>query len=600
MPALSFQKQFADQVATGKKRQTIRAWRKRPFFTGDKLYLYTGLRTSSCRKLGEAVAARVVAIVIGTGKCGDEIDVAGRRLNTRPRADCATAGSGTRCPRWDEPRINANQREGRNERTMRKRRVTKRRPMDTVDLFCGLGGSSQGAEESGHARTVLAVNHWRPAAYAFGANHPKARVICARIDDIDPRNDKSIPEIDLLLASPECTHHSIARGGQPVEDQKRSGPFDVCKWIDAKRPMWAVVENVREFRDWGPLVQKRDKDGRLLCDKRGRPWMVADPKRKGETFTQWIRMVQSLGYKVDHQILCAADFGAPTSRERLFMIAMREDLRLKDIPWPEPTHSRKQWVPAASIIDWSIPCPSIFSRKRPLVDKTLGRLESGLRRFVGQVAEPFIVKLYGSSTTASVRDPLHTVTAQSGHLALAQPFLVQYHGGTDPRRNGTERQYAIDRPLPTIDTNPRYALAAPFILDVNHGDDHRTGQRCYSLGQPLGTVTTSRGKGLCVPFLTKYYGTGGVAPIDEPLDTITTKSRFGLAMVSLVETMRQLGVVDIGFRMLTNYELLLAQGFPQGYLLDGARTEAERTKLIGNAVPPPFTRAICTALAEAA
>ena len=244
----------------------------------------------------------------------------------------------------------------------------------SADLFCGLGGFSQGAEESGYVETVLAVNHWRPAAYSFQANHQRARVICARIDDVDPRNDRTLPDLDMLFASPECTHHSIARGGQPVEDQKRATPWHVVIWTECKRPKWVAIENVREFRDWGPLVQKTDKRGRPMFDAKGRPWMIPDPARKGEIFRQWLRSLASLGYKIDHQVLNAADYGAPTTRQRLFIIAKREDVRCKDIPWPEPTHGREQWRSAASIIDWSIPSPSIFDRKRPLAPKTLRRL----------------------------------------------------------------------------------------------------------------------------------------------------------------------------------------------------------------------------------
>jgi DNA (cytosine-5)-methyltransferase 1 len=614
--------------------------------------------------------------------------------------------------------------------------LKRRKLWRAADLFCGLGGFSQGAEESGYVRTVLAINHWRPAALSFGANHPQARVICARIDDVDPRNDRTLPDLELLLASPECTHHSVARGGQPVEDQKRATPFHVLAWTETKRPKWVVIENVREFRDWGPLIQKRDGHGRLMVDKKGRPWMTADPARKGQIFRRWLRLLESLGYAVDHQVLNAADYGAATTRQRLFIIAKREDVRAKEIPWPEPTHSRAQWRAAAEIIDWSISTPSIFDRKRPLAPKTLRRIEIGLRKFVG-TARGYLVQLYGTSTVADVQSPLPTVTAQCRHTALATPFMVQYHGGVDPQRDGSERCYGVDRPLPTIDTNPRYAVATPFLtpnfserpgqeprthsvddplptvtghgggclavpfqfkaigcspgltrpitapvptivacrsnhsivqpfllprqgyydchrdkpgrsieqplpvvtanhspahlvtpylIDVNHGHDAKTGDRCNGVDVPLGTVTSVRGKGLCLPFLTKYYGTGTAADPAEPLDVITTKDRYGLAMVhlapgelgnylaaraaelgddspemrSLLATMAELGVFDIGFRMLTNTELLLAQSFPAGYKLEGARTLAEETKLIGNAVPPVFGRAICRALAEAA
>ncbi len=506
-------------------------------------------------------------------------------------------------------------------------------PLIGADLFCGLGGFSEGAELSGHVRVDLAINHWRPAAYCFRANHPHARVICAKIDDVDPRNDRTLPDCDILLASPECTHHSNARGGQPVEDQKRATPWHVCVWAEAKRPKWIVIENVREFRSWGPLVQKRT-NGKLLLRKDGQPWMMPDPKRKGDIFRQWIKSLESLGYAVDHQILNAADFGAHTSRQRLFVIARREDVAGGDIPWPEPTHTRDQWRPAHEIIDWSEPAPSIFSRKKPLCEKMLRRIEIGLRKFCDpELVSPFLVKLWGTGTTGSVAEPLGTVTAGGGNFGLVSPFLVKYHGGCDPKRDGTERQHDPRNPLPTVTTANRFDVVTPFILDLAHSKDPKgrsyavdrpfhtlttkhtdtlvvpfviqaqgpglndpTYSGVHSCEKPLPTILTRNNHGVIVPFLTKYYGTAGAVPVTKPLDTVTTKGRFGLA---LVQTMQELGIVDIGFRMLGNQELLRAQGFRADYSLEGARTKAEQTRLIGNAVPPPFSKAICEAIGQA-
>lgn len=147
-----------------------------------------------------------------------------------------------------------------------------RRKLRAADLFCGAGGFTTGAEATGRVNVVLAVNHWRTAVQTHRENHPATRHICARIDDVDPRNDKTLPTLDMIFASPECVHHSIARGGRPIDDQKRCTPWHVCVWAEAKRPRWVIVENVREFRDWGPLLANN------------RP----DPKRKGETFRAWI------------------------------------------------------------------------------------------------------------------------------------------------------------------------------------------------------------------------------------------------------------------------------------------------------------------------
>lgn len=385
--------------------------------------------------------------------------------------------------------------------------MAKSKKLQAVDLFCGAGGFTTGAEAAG-VDVLLAVNHWRTAILTHQDNHPKVRHICARIDDIDPRHDKTLPAFDLLMASPECTHHSIARGGRPIDDQKRATPWHVCVWAEAKRPKWLLIENVREFRDWGPI------------DDRGRPIK----SRKGEIFRQWIKSLEAIGYQVDYQVLNAADFGAPTKRHRLFILARRGRGRArKHIPWPEATHAGR-WRAAAEVIDWSRPCPSIFARKKPLADNTLQRIEAGLRKFV----EPFIVAMRNNQDGLSLREPLSTICT-SGALA---------------------------------------------------------------------TLTTKTGHSVVMPFLVKYYGTGGCQAVSEPLGTVTTKDRFGLAMVSLLQTMRDLNVVDIGFRMLDVDELTAAQGFPVGYYLHG--TKAEQVKQIGNSVSPPMAEALCRTIVEAA
>lgn len=414
----------------------------------------------------------------------------------------------------------------------------KERKLKAADLFCGGGGFTTGAEASGRVEVCLAVDHWRTAIYTHQQNHPHTRHICARIDDIDPRHDQTIPDLDVLLASPECTHHSIARGGRPIDDQKRATPWHVLVWAETKRPKWVVVENVREFRDWGPL------------DEKCRPIK----SRKGEIFQQWIRSLESIGYQVDCQLLNAADFGAATSRTRLFIVARRGRSR-RDIPWPEITHPKANWVPAWSIIDWAIPCPSIFNRKRPLAEKTIRRIEAGLRKFCGKsAAESFVVRFNNNCDAASVADPISTITTSGAH-----------HG-----------------------------LAVPYLLDVNHAGD----RPAYDPAEPLKTVSTKNGKALLIPFLTKYNGTGGAQSIDDPVDTITAKDRFGLAMASLIQTMHELHVVDIGFRMLEPSELSRAQGFPDGYYYHGSR--AEQVRQIGNAVCPPVAEALCRTIAEAA
>lgn len=447
----------------------------------------------------------------------------------------------------------------------------KTKQLRAADLFCGAGGFSTGAMQAG-VDVVLAINHWRTAIYTHEANHPNTRHICARIEDVDPRNDRTLPELDMLLASPECTHHSNARGGRPISDQKRATPWHVIIWAETKRPKWVIVENVREFRDWGPLNDK------------GCP--VAS--RKGEIFRQWVKSLESLGYQVDHQILNAADYGAATSRSRLFIVA-RRGRRQAAIPWPEITHPKGTWKPAYDIIDWSRPCPSIFSRKKPLADKTLARIEIGLRKFVGDAAEPFIVRFRENADANALDRPLGTITAGGNHDGLAIPFQMKAMG----RNPGATRSVASTVPT-IVAARENHSVVVPYLLAINHGG---TDDRSRPTTEPVATLTTKNGHVLVVPFLTKFYGTGGATPVTDPVDTITTRDRFGLAMVSLVRTMQELGVIDIGFRMLDVEELAAAQGFPAGYQLFGSK--ADRVRQIGNSVSPPVARALCQCYAEA-
>ena len=580
--------------------------------------------------------------------------------------------------------------------------------LKAIDLFCGAGGTTIGAEESGHVEVVVAINHWKAAIYTHQDNHPGTRHIHARLDHVDPRDFLEYG-VDLIFASPECTHHSNARGGRPVEDQKRAGGWDVVKWVETLRPKWLVVENVREWLNWGPI----GVNGKPLKSK------------KGQTFNAWCDALRSLGYKVEWKLLNAADFGEATSRTRLFVIAKRSGGR---IPWPAPTHADR-WRPAHEIIDWSKDCPSVFSRKRHLADKTLRRIEIGIKKF----CDPFLVKLRGTSTVSGMLGSVPTITAGGNHIGVATPipFFGKFHGGRDPKRDGTERSYGLGRTLPTIDTQNRFYLAAPYIvpnfgersnqkprthqvsrplpvvtshgagqlaipffmprvgfydvdrpkrsrslfeplptmiashhpghlvvpftmssksggaprstrlpvptfttlgsvllttpylMDVNHGDDRRTGNRVHCPSRPLGTLTTVHGKAVCTPFLASYYKTPTMRSVSKPIGTVMTNRHHGLAqpwmhdsdryrakmmhrlitsmpsysraMHNLLCTMWEYGVVDIGFRMLDIDELARAQGFPEGYKFFGSK--ADQTKMIGNSVCPGVARAICQAIA---
>lgn len=490
--------------------------------------------------------------------------------------------------------------------------------LKAVDLFCGAGGTTTGAEMSRRVRVALAVDHWQTAISTHRLNHPHVRHLCTPIDLVDPREFMG-HGIDVVMASPECIFHSNARGGKPVDDQRRATAWCVPRWAEVLRPKWIVIENVREFEDWAPL----GSDNKPLKSK------------KGEIFTAWVNSLRALNYHVEWKLLNAADFGGATKRVRLFVVCRRGP-SAKPIPWPAITHAKEQWAPASSIIDWSLPCPSIFWRKRPLGDKTLKRIEVGLRRFCGaNVAMPFQLQLIGrgAGRTRSLFEPFPTIVAARENHGIVQPFISTFHNGADgERRNSsvmdplptadTQNRHALampfmlqtghtgttgrasyvrgaGEPLPTVTTREENAIVTPFMVDTNHGESERSpGGRVHSIDSPIGTLSTKNGKSLVLPFLTEFYGTGGSRSTDEPISTVTCKHRHGLVMAELVQTMQQLGIVDVGFRMLEPHELAAAQGFPTGYQIYGSK--ADQVKQIGNSVHTLVSKAICEAIGEAA
>lgn len=409
-----------------------------------------------------------------------------------------------------------------------------------ADLFCGAGGTTSGlllaAERRRLPVELLAINHWQTAIDTHLLNHPSVRHLCETLDSVDPR--KVIPggRLDLLCASPECTHHSRARGGKPCSDQSRATAWHVLRWADALRVDSVLVENVPEFEDWGPLTGK----GKPIASKRG------------TIFRAWVAGLEALGYRVEWRVLNAADYGDATKRHRLFVQARRAGA----IRWPEATHAG-HWRPARAIIDWSQKGRSIFGRKRPLAPNTLRRIESGLRKFCDDgVARAFLMHLTHGRDAGrchSVDQPVPTITgAHRGEMALIQPFLISLRG-TSPRQLEATAG-SLDEPLPTISAGGIHA-------------------------------------GLVQPFLTKYYGTGAAVPVTEPLDTLTTKPRFGL-----VEPIASGHKLDILFRMLQPEELAGAMGFPTGYQFTG--TKEQRIRQIGNAVPVQTAAALCGCLIE--
>jgi DNA (cytosine-5)-methyltransferase 1 len=341
----------------------------------------------------------------------------------------------------------------------------------------------------------------------------------------------------------------------------------VLKWLSEFYVRRVYLENVPEFLSWGPL----GSNGKPLKSKRG------------ATFNAFVEALRSLGYTVDWQILTAADYGDPTTRRRFFLQAVRGREKIR---WPEPTHARtpglfgeRPWVPAREIIDWSIRGESVFSRKRPLAPATIRRIETGIRRYWGEWAEPFLLMLTHGGRTMPVGAPMPTVTgAHRGEIGIVEPFMVPFYGerpGQDPRSHGT------GDPVPTIPASGhgKFGLIEPFIL---HQDAPGAPRR---ISDPVPTIRARNGHGLVEPFLIHYYGNGGAEPVRVPIGTVTTHDRFGLVNGT--------AGLDITFRMLQPHELAAAQGFPDDYWFAGTKTD--QVKQIGNAVPVNIARALATA-----
>jgi DNA (cytosine-5)-methyltransferase 1 len=440
------------------------------------------------------------------------------------------------------------------------------------DHFCGGGGTSTGlaravAKKSKYVN-LLAINHWKRAVETHEANFPWARHILDDLRQVNPREVVPGRHLDILVTSPECTYHSKALGGKPINDQSRMTAQSALRWVEEIDIDAVLIENVPEFMDWGPL------------DDQNRPVK----RERGRFFLTYINAFRERGYKLEHRILCAADYGAPTTRERLFIQARKDG---KSIVWPDPTHSRdgdygrlfgtrERRVPAREIIDWSNRGESIFTRKKPLQPTTLARIEKGLRRFA---LRPFLTTYHGSSypggeRVRSVDDPMPTM-GTSNQFGLCEPFIVKYYA--------TGGAQSVDDPLDTVTTRDRFGLCQPYIVAVNHGD---ADNRSYSVDRPFPTVTSVDAWGICQPFLVNFYGRSTVQGVDNPVGTITGKDHFGLC----VPVDDGYAIIDILFRMLTPRELAAAMSFPRDYIWCGNRSDT--VKMAGNSVPPILAESI--------
>lgn len=499
-----------------------------------------------------------------------------------------------------------------------------------IDLFAGGGGASTGIEQAIGRHVDIAVNHDAAAVSLHQANHPQTAHFVSDVFEVDPLAVTAGQPVGLLWASPDCKHFSKAKGGKPVSKRVRGLAWVVVKWAKLTRPRVICLENVEEFQTWGPLAAD------------GRPC----PDRKGCTFARWKAQLVALGYTVEHRELRACDYGAPTIRKRLFLVARCDG---QPIVWPAATHAARPakgsglrpWRTAADCIDWTLPCPSIFERERPLAEATLRRIAHGVMRYVVNSSTPFIARIgqtgHGDSGKVHpIERPLSTVTTKAEHL-LVSPTLVQT--GYGERTGQAPRVPGLDKPLGTVVAGAaKHALVAAFL--AKHytgvvaaqlvGCGGRAGQsRPRDISEPVQTITakadtcivtsnlaklrgTSNSASLAAPlhtvsaggqhhaevraFLTAYYGSDQDTPLDHPMHTVTTKPRFGLVTVDG----QPYEISDIGMRMLQPRELYRAQGFPDSYLIDRGHDgrvlpKDAQVRMCGNSVCPPLAKAIVAA-----
>lgn len=533
-----------------------------------------------------------------------------------------------------------------------------------VDNFAGGGGASTGIELATGYSVDIAINHDPEAIRMHKVNHPNTEHYCENVWAVDPVKACNGHPVGLAWFSPDCKHFSKAKGGKPKDKNIRGLAWVALRWAGLVRPRVIMLENVEEFKTWGPL------------NRRHHPIK----SKQGRTFEKFVQQLTDLGYEVQFKELVAADYGAPTMRKRFFMIARCDG---KPIIWPEPTHAPadseevkkgllKPYVGAYTQLDFSLPCPSIFDTSeeikekygiravRPLAQKTMDRIARGLKKFVLDNPEPFIIQCnhggerrpndirepmptitgkhgYGivepymvqigqtgftKDRSKDVREPLTTIVSKNEHC-LISPTLIQYHSETS--KDGVRGQ-TIEDPIMTVDSSNRYGLVASFLQKYYDGGykgagdtlenplptvtawDHNSvvtanliqmNNHCdgRDLRDPIPTITAGDGHfGEVRAFLIKYYGQGTGQNIEEPLDTVTSRDRFGLVTIEGVDYQ----IVDIGLRMLEPKELYGCQGFPDDYIIDHDYTgktypRSEQVRRCGNAVCPPIPAALVRA-----
>lgn len=616
-----------------------------------------------------------------------------------------------------------------------------------VDNFAGGGGASTGIAQAIGKSPDIAVNHNVEALMMHEENHPETKHYNESVWDINIK--KALNDEPVLAGwfSPDCTHFSVAKGGKPVKKVIRGLAWIVKKWVGQSDMAVVFMENVKEFTTWGPLIAKRCKLTKRVIklvadpvkkDKKGDPVMnevvsepgeyvpyreqalVPDKKRAGKTFKQFVAQLREAGYNVEWQVkgLTASDFGEPTTRNRFFLIARKDGL---PIVWPKPTHGSKKlvranpgklqpWATAGENLDWSIVCPSIFDRKKPLAEKTMARIFKGIQKFVIDAGdEAFLVKTnhggeqfrgqslddpmatitskHGTGLAAvslskfnqnsigqSVDQPIDTVMAGATRFAMVEAqlksatarnaFLPVQGGFITTIDHGGARSAptsGLDEPISTMTLKARHIKVAALLkhytgvvgqslelpLPTITATDHNSVMDCtleaahiqrdfgnsvgHAADEPLGAIMPGGGgksaviasslvkmRGSCAhgqsldrpldtitgqgnnfaqvqAFLIKYYGTGGAVSVEEPLDAITSKARFGLVTIHGQDYQ----IVDIGMRMLEPHELYRCQGFPEGYkhqvVMGKKLAKHAQVRMVGNSVPPGLARVLVQA-----
>lgn len=520
-----------------------------------------------------------------------------------------------------------------------------------IDNFAGGGGTSTGLEAAFGRAVDIAINHDPKALAMHRANHPDTKHYCESVWDVDPIEATQNQPVGLVWLSPDCKHFSKAKGGKPVEKKIRGLAWIALRWADLTRPRVIMLENVEEFKTWGRLGED------------GKPC----PKHKGETFRSFVKALRYQGYDVEWRELKACDYGSPTTRKRFFLIARRDGL---PIVWPKQTHGDpeskvvltgklKPWRTAAECIDWSLPCPSIFTRQKSLADATLRRIATGTMRYVINNPRPFIVKSnHGGDSFRgqNIESPLQAMTSKNGY-AVVMPFLTgaggpkysakptsikkpigtlvasgNYKGIVAPvltecANASTPRCMPANEPLRTICAGVKgghHALVSAFLAKnytgvigsdadkpihtITSKDHHsivashlvklRNNNIGHRVDEPIHTITSSGAHFAEVrAFLTAFYGNERDGnSIDNPLRTIPTRDRFGLVTVE-GQTYQ---IADIGFRMLQPHELFKAQGFPDDYIFSyGIDEHGNTVKLTKTEQTRMVGNSVCPQLSEA-